>query len=963
MSGDPEYGYTWQSASSLPADNNFFAASGTTNWSLTAGRTGLLGQLYNENASGTASASGSGVESYNDSQNFSYDPVAGWSAASGTETASGSGSVTFGYTASGGSPITSGWPYSTIVSTWSGSVSGSASATESYGYSTNSTYASTTNSWISNGSASATFSGSTNSSFSASSPLSLYSSLLGYSASGTATGSGSNWANWSYTETQDLVDNTWASASGTGWTSAGASASFGYSGSGSYWNNYNDGSTSGTFSGSGSETYSNTLNTTASISDATTGSLAGLWVQSGSQNILSNAAYDGSYQGSGSGALPNGDFTGTWNQTGSGSASATGTYKDQYTFTPDALLPTETAGYPNYSGDTANEDSYHFDSYLPTMRNLGSHSGSWSTTSVVNNDVIVNHHTSGVGYGFSTYYSPTTTTTYGGSGTANLTYSGSSDTDPDFWSNDVNIATWTPNTGGSNVTQTDHRYGSSGPDDNGETWDTTYDPITDAAPGFYFGAPGGYAGPGTSPLAPVDSTQLVSLLPNNVTDPPLPDANVTSNLMASNAGLPQTTNLPGPATIPLPDAPALPTELLTPLDSVCSLNALLSRPAWPATVTALWGMNFVAVAGYGGTGSTYFSAFMPPVTTLAAGNNPSLLPAFTSVTIAGAGGVFGSSNVAPAVPLTQASRITMYGASGINAGANAPAGGGLGNALLNALGNAVGQYLGPLNTGVIVPIAITGFVSDNPYYNPLLPDVQSLLDPHQLHNLTEVQLNDPNTGVKVFHLAGLPNVIERMLYKTSNDPRTHRVDEHLSQIWFDIYNGDINNPGSGVVQRFVIDLDGIVSADWLGWQGTFADTLAKAFRQVVAAALAGGGTPQRGPTIRLPSGGTGLETWTPGEIPTTLAVLNRDFAGFWAMNGVIEGIAGNTPSAITKKANGKFVVNVPYDWTALQVARYLMQAVAADGTLATAYFAWVLQTTDGSSVPETEKSAIAKGVG
>ena len=68
-----------KSASSLPSDNNFFAASGTTNWSLSAGRIGLLGQLYNENTSGTASATGSGVESYNDSQNFSYDPVAGWS--------------------------------------------------------------------------------------------------------------------------------------------------------------------------------------------------------------------------------------------------------------------------------------------------------------------------------------------------------------------------------------------------------------------------------------------------------------------------------------------------------------------------------------------------------------------------------------------------------------------------------------------------------------------------------------------------------------------------------------------------------------------------------------------------------------------------------------------------------------------------------------------------------------------
>ena len=40
--------------------------------------------------------------------------------------------------------------------------------------------------------------------------------LAGASISGSVSTSGSDWANYSYTETQNLAANTWAAASGTG---------------------------------------------------------------------------------------------------------------------------------------------------------------------------------------------------------------------------------------------------------------------------------------------------------------------------------------------------------------------------------------------------------------------------------------------------------------------------------------------------------------------------------------------------------------------------------------------------------------------------------------------------------------------------------------------------------------------------------------------------------------------------
>ena len=87
----------WQSASSLSSDDNFFAASGATNWSI-SGSGGVSTSFYNQSASGTASASGSGTESYGYTENYSYSPTTGyWSGIGGTGSASGGGSVTFGY--------------------------------------------------------------------------------------------------------------------------------------------------------------------------------------------------------------------------------------------------------------------------------------------------------------------------------------------------------------------------------------------------------------------------------------------------------------------------------------------------------------------------------------------------------------------------------------------------------------------------------------------------------------------------------------------------------------------------------------------------------------------------------------------------------------------------------------------------------------------------------------------------
>ena len=90
-----------------------------------------------------------------------------------------------------------------------------------------------------------------------------------------------------------------------------------------------------------------------------------------------------------------------------------------------------------------------------------------------------------------------------------------------------------------------------------------------------------------------------------------------------------------------------------------AVNSLvgLATASWPALVDAVWGMGFTADSA--------------PKTPFAVGNVAGAATAFTSEKMKGADAVFGSNNVAPVVPVTDAALLAMYGLNGVSA---APAG-------------------------------------------------------------------------------------------------------------------------------------------------------------------------------------------------------------------------------------------------------------------------------------------------
>ena len=359
----------WQAAATPASDVtngvDYFGASGTTNWSLSGSGpvgtyqfgTGYVSGVYGANSgSGTTNASGSGSDTYNYQELFSYSPATNqWTPTGGSGSASGSGSATFGYSAGGDLTDTGPWgpwdeAYTGVermmvgmgdaANDWSGTVAASGTATVSYGYSTQSNFTpgtGTASGWTSTGTASASASGGYSTSFDAGSPFANnYSGGAGNSAtlSGTVTGSGSDWGTYNYNQTNALSsDGTWSVSSGSGSTSGGASANWSYAGNDGTWSYSGDGTTlSGSVSESGGETYNLNYSGQASVS-------SGEWVQTGSGVGAGNASatanfsysYSGDASGSGGGSGSYNDpldvtlSGGNWSLAGEGTVSPSNT--------------------------------------------------------------------------------------------------------------------------------------------------------------------------------------------------------------------------------------------------------------------------------------------------------------------------------------------------------------------------------------------------------------------------------------------------------------------------------------------------------------------------------------------------------------------------------------------------------------------------------------------------------------
>ncbi len=410
---------------------------------------------------------------------------------------------------------------------WSGSVSGSASATLSYGYSTNSTYSSSTDDWTSNGSASA--SGSMSASFSATSPFTNYTgdSDNGASISGTASGSGSDWGSYSYTETRNLSDNVWSSASGTGWASGGTNASWGYSAGGTYRQTADGGTVNGLASASGNETYTVGYNTSASMLPGEGWTQTGSGGGSSAGDASATFTYNYSYSGSGSGTATSGDGAGTtWNISDEhGSSGGSGTLDEPLTFNGAF------AGTPTYTADTSQEDYY-------TTTQTGTRSGSGT------NDAITNTH-------FSAWES-NPAPTYSGGGSMEIAGTGYS---------------WTPNTDNSKVDQ--YENGS---------FETTFDSIpgiwgTALGPEPYVGATGvpttggidlpggdnvGHGNPAGTIPAPVPSVPIAPVLSDSAMEP---GGAAMTDVPTQPGGLlfamVETPAIPGPGAVPGTAVPGL----------------------------------------------------------------------------------------------------------------------------------------------------------------------------------------------------------------------------------------------------------------------------------------------------------------------------------------------------------------------------------------------------------------------
>ena len=307
---------------------------------------------------------------------------------------------------------------------------------------------------------------------------------------------------------------------------------------------------------------------------------------------------------------------------GGGSGGGSGTFDEPLTFNGAF------AGTPTYTSDTSREDYYH---YQANSNNGGTGSAYTSSSTNATNDAITNLHTDGWGADPGTSYS--------GSGTATSdTYnSGGSVID---WQS----ASSAPEAGDDtriSVT-TNHMGGSPDPE---------ILPPTAGVPDLFYssGYWTGFGGPGPAPgnwvyvyaIDPlVPTTGGVDLPRGEVVgggDPtetiPAPAAGRDgspvlsgSTMEPGGAAMSDVPTQPAALMFPMVETPATPNPGVAPAPrcraswAPAQVASLPSLALTPSRVDAVFGMGYVADAGYGGTGSTYFGDFMPPVTRLAEGN-------------------------------------------------------------------------------------------------------------------------------------------------------------------------------------------------------------------------------------------------------------------------------------------------------------------------------------------------------
>ena len=604
---------TWQTAS---GGSGSFTASGGQNWSLSGSGNGCGYQttLYGNSASGTSnSVSGGGSDSYNYTQNYNLSPAGQWQAVSGGGTASGGGSITFGYSANGGySTLDPNWQSASLNSAatqWSGGTSASGSASVGCSYSIDSSYSSG-GGWTSSGTSTATASGGTSSQFSASSPFSIC-MANGTTTSGTASGGGSDWSGYSYAETENLGTGVY---SGGGGSSGGCTATWSYSGGGSYVEGPSGGTISGTLGESGGRTYTLGYSTSAAVpTNGTT-----LVTQSGSGSVTASANCGYSYSGGGSGGSSWSDGAGntssnSWDFHEHGGGSGTRSYSNplslqngEWTWGSTPTLSIGTTAAVAYSDDASS--SY----YSPT-------SGGGDSHTIVTDDEITNTGSAATGGA---------DPTYGGSGSvqhADDSYD-AGQADPGLPAPLPTIASW-------------------------------------SAPGDTFPLPtywSAYGGSGPAPGGAVSDVITTCGI------------NLPANMSSTTAPLPAVAGLPTNPAFPLFGTPTLPGSLANMLPAGKQVSSLVGLASWPGAVDAVWGMAFEgqAAAAVNASGSAWLGNAAAQ-TLLALGNLSGSSAAFTAEKIRGADAVFGAYPVSPAVPVTQAGNDMGYGLKGVGAGANA----------------------------------------------------------------------------------------------------------------------------------------------------------------------------------------------------------------------------------------------------------------------------------------------------
>ena len=375
----------------------------------------------------------------------------------------------------------------------------------------------------------------------------------------------------------------------------------------------------GTISGaSGSETYSVGYSDTAALPSGSS-----VWTESGTGSASASSDYNYSYSGSGSGTVPDAEnLAGTqWNiSSESGSGSGSGSYSASIAVDGGVWSVT-----PTYSANSTQEDAYAYSTSGGGVNASGSE------------DAIVNTATSGWGEG-------STSTTYSGSGSMTA-YGGTN--------------SWAPSTDGTGVEL------------NGGT------PPLGTVPDLWSlagseGLPGPQPGEEGVYVNIVEATQMTTGgvdLPGDPSDsghaalPAAPDPGGLSPVMPAmwSSALPADTTVSYTAGMPAP--PAAVSCIVTRSGTASSLQGL-AQP--PSALDALFAMWSGADPGYRGNN---FSATANDLvqTRLAADNNPSLLPAFTPEEVLGAARVFTPSNVAVAMPVTDASNIVNYGFRGVSA--------------------------------------------------------------------------------------------------------------------------------------------------------------------------------------------------------------------------------------------------------------------------------------------------------